>query len=374
MLSMLAAFNYREGGLVKALAKQLVLTAAGVSVVVLPVLAYFSFNHALAGLYDIMVVVPKYLSKGGWGRQFPNMFHLLGDPEKNPYDTFETLLAYWPITFYVVSVFFCIALFLRKRFDNRTILFFGIAVLGGVVFQRVFGIYSLLKARYALYPALILAVGYADMAWLRGLQIVKCRTVSGRRTEIILYALFLLFVCSGLYGYSHRRAFLPSKPPLAYRSTLSARGKYAAIDIPRAENIHIPPAQARKVAQVVKYIKQNTQPGEPIFVFPYSPMYYFLTNRPSATRHPPIYSILRKTREEIVRELDDRKINYVIYVQESFVWGISAEAAFPEIVDYLNEEYQPISTFQDTVVLVRKDQFMPPSVEASAEWHPISQP
>ena len=353
---MVAAFNYREGGIIKSFPRQLFFIAIGASILLLPVLAYFSFHRALPDLYEAMITGPRYYAMGIWGYKFPSLFQLLRHSRESRYDIIETLLAYWPIMFYIGSVFFCLALFLRKSFTNRNILFFGVATLGGIMFQRAFGIYYLFQIRTVIYPLVVLSIGYLDMAWPRTSCLIKKRSVAGRKVEILLYAVLLVFIAFGLYGYSQGRGFWPGRYLRIYLARLKDNESYIALNLSRAKNVYLPPERAYETNAVVEYIKRKTRPDEPIYVFPYSPMYYFLADRPSPVKYPVIYTITRKYREQVLGELKEKRVEYIIYVEQRHLSGVTTEMRYPEIVDYIHENYQPVRRFDNTTISRRKDQ------------------
>jgi hypothetical protein len=166
-VAMLAAFDYREGETIRSLLRQMSFIAIGVFITLLPVLGYFALHRALGDLYEVIITGTRYYTLGIWGYSFPNLFQLVKNPAASRYDTVETLLAYWPILFYICSVFFFLALFLRKSFSNRHILYFGIAALGGMIFQRALGIYYLFQIGTVIYPLVVLSIAYLDMDWAR---------------------------------------------------------------------------------------------------------------------------------------------------------------------------------------------------------------
>jgi hypothetical protein len=131
---------------------------------------------------------------------------------------------------------------------------------------------------------------------------------------------------------------------------------YQMLNIPRAENIYVPSQWAAPVRQVTNYIVKNTQPDEPIFVFPYAPIYYFLANRPTAAKLSVCSASQRTDREAIIRDLEDKKVKYIIYTKYmKSVLGVSVELRFPEIINYLNNHYETERIFDDTVILKRKN-------------------
>jgi hypothetical protein len=66
---------------------------------------------------------------------------------------------------------------------------------------------------------------------------------------------------------------------------------------------------------ILSFLDSNTYPGEEIFVYPFAPMYYFL----SSTANPARYSILEYNYnttaqfKEVIQVLDQRKVHYVLW-------------------------------------------------------------
>ena len=272
------------------------------------------------------------------------------------HDALETILAYWPILFYLCSVFFCMILILRKSFSNRDILLFGIASLGTLMLQRAFGIYSLSKIAQMIFPLIIIGFFMLDTIYSRIRHCLQKKDLILRKQEIMLYITLIIFFFLGLSGYA-AYGFFPITP-VAFRSypLLGYNMNYQMLNIPRAENIYVPSQWAAPVRQVTNYIVKNTQPDEPIFVFPYAPIYYFLTNRPTAAKLSVCSASQRTDREAIIRDLEDKKVKYIIYTKYmKSVLGVSVELRFPEIINYLNNHYETERIFDDTVILKRKN-------------------
>jgi hypothetical protein len=66
--------------------------------------------------------------------------------------------------------------------------------------------------------------------------------------------------------------------------TLSARLTYLTLPRTQIEGVWAPAQTAADLQPTLDDIRQRTQPGEPIFVYPSSPLLYALADRPNATR------------------------------------------------------------------------------------------
>jgi hypothetical protein len=358
--AMMGVYIYRDRDL-KDIPYHILTVMAGAMAILLPVVFYFYYHHALADFYEGMVVVPRYYSIGTWGTRFPNFLRLFGSGENPDYGAKEILLAYWPIVFYSGSVFFFLILFARRQFSDRVILLFGIAALGGIMFQRAFGLYSLVKIKDVMYPVVLLAAAFLDMAFTRVRFLASERRLAAQKVELAFCGAAFVFVVTGIIGYMQPAAFHPGSLPRKYYSLAEkVFPRYMSdLDIPRARNIAIPSQRAQEVRDAVKYVQDNTTPDEPIYVFPYLPIYYFLADRESPTKYEPIYSILKETREDVVKQLEDAGVKFVIYMDGWSLSDISANVAFPEIWEYLMNAYEVEKEFGDTKILRRKQEAAP---------------
>jgi hypothetical protein len=114
------------------------------------------------------------------------------------------------------------------------------------------------------------------------------------------------------------------------------------------------------------FVSTHTVPGEEIFSYPYSPVYYFLT----ATKNPTRYSILLYNYNtpaqfhEVIQTLDQHKVKYV-------VWDTKFQAsAFPDVFpssvrkppdgflieSYLESHYNLVESFDGVRIMERKSE------------------
>ena len=117
---------------------------------------------------------------------------------------------------------------------------------------------------------------------------------------------------------------------------------------------------------VLTFLSTHTVPGEEIFSYPYSPVYYFLT----ATTNPTRYSILlynyntSSQFREVIQTLERHKVKYV-------VWDTKFQAsAFPDVFpssvrkppdgflieSYLESHYNLVESFDGVRIMERKSE------------------
>jgi Dolichyl-phosphate-mannose-protein mannosyltransferase len=74
-----------------------------------------------------------------------------------------------------------------------------------------------------------------------------------------------------------------------------------------------PADQARPIQEVVDFLRQHTASGEPIFTYPSIPGFYFLADRPNATRFNHLFGGMtsRRDQEEMVAQLE--AVRYIVW-------------------------------------------------------------
>jgi hypothetical protein len=77
------------------------------------------------------------------------------------------------------------------------------------------------------------------------------------------------------------------------------------------------------------FLHENVPPGEPVFVYPYYPMYYFLADVPNPTRYSILmYHINTPAQfDEVIRDLEAGQVRYVLW--DTWVAGANLTQWFP---------------------------------------------
>jgi 4-amino-4-deoxy-L-arabinose transferase-like glycosyltransferase len=111
---------------------------------------------------------------------------------------------------------------------------------------------------------------------------------------------------------------------------------------------------------VLTAIDEHVAPGGDIFIYPYSPMYYFLSNTNNPTRYSfLIYNYYTATQfEEVTHTLDQHRVKYVLWNKHFQEHVIDAlfPAAHPEryiMEPYLESHYKPIWVHDNVLLMER---------------------
>jgi len=124
---------------------------------------------------------------------------------------------------------------------------------------------------------------------------------------------------------------------------------------PAVAGITVVEDQAGTLVAAAQFIAANTVPGEPIFVYPTSPLMYVLANRPNPTRFAHLYPGAASPTEldTVIATLDKTPVNLVV-VSESELeyWGPPGQNA--RLETYLVANYDEIAQSGEYRLLHRK--------------------
>jgi hypothetical protein len=125
--------------------------------------------------------------------------------------------------------------------------------------------------------------------------------------------------------------------------TWSSRLAYLAEPRARIDGVEAPLSTAADIQGAVDEIQRRTQPGEPIFVYPTSPLLYVLADRPNPTRFDHLNPGAVTTRQLDVVTSDVRSNVRLVVISDFWetAWGTSSANALLE--DWLNSHFTEVA-------------------------------
>jgi hypothetical protein len=123
---------------------------------------------------------------------------------------------------------------------------------------------------------------------------------------------------------------------------------------PAVRGIVVADEQASGVVATANYVRATTAPGEPIFVYPSSPLLYVMTERSNPTRFAHLYpgAASADALNGIIGALGQIPVRVVIVSEAALsFWGPSA--ANKPLEDYLAQSYEEVAHFGEYRVLVK---------------------
>jgi hypothetical protein len=132
------------------------------------------------------------------------------------------------------------------------------------------------------------------------------------------------------FAMSQAAALSPSQGPVP---------RYVPLTPPQGDaSVWAPDDQARPIQEVVDFLRQNTAPDEPIFTYPAIPGFYFLADRPNATRFNHLFRGMasQSDQEEMVAQLE--AVRYVVWDNRGAqTWARPGDN--PRLTEYIHAHF-----------------------------------
>jgi tetratricopeptide (TPR) repeat protein/4-amino-4-deoxy-L-arabinose transferase-like glycosyltransferase len=235
---------------------------------------------------------------------------------------------------------------------------------------------AIVRVTYSLPLLFLLA---AVFAWLReASRRRKATEFSGGTRDLAAGALYLgtsIFLLLGVFPRVDTHHLMlalapcfllaawlagPEPRPLVRRGALAAAGflftlslvsqaaviadtypeerRDAFLDLPRAR-VWAERWQVAEIRRQIEQVEKRVPAGEPIFVAPAVPMYYFLADRPNPSRYPLILPGALDE-EEVVRTLQNAPVRYALISDTAFE-NYPFPYVAPRVWDYLIRHFRP---------------------------------
>jgi len=120
--------------------------------------------------------------------------------------------------------------------------------------------------------------------------------------------------------------------------------------------------------QTLDFLNAHLAPGEPLFVYPYLPIYYFLSAATNPTRYSFLMYHLNTGRQfrEVVQTLETRKVRYVVWDRSFPKWAKEMLPAYrippPEeliVEPYLMEHYRVVGVSDEGYEFLERHESIP---------------
>jgi hypothetical protein len=222
----------------------------------------------------------------------------------------------------------------------------------------LFSLYPRMDTMHVTYSAPLLFVVGAFALYRVFVQLQQRLPYHAGRTVhrgMLFAALMLVPAAAALPNLEWRVSSLMSRQHGVIRLDLP---DYAALEVPGA-NLLVPASTRDAVGGVVSYIRERTSPDESIFVYPTLPMFYFLADRPNATRFGHVYPGAATAEEqlEIISRLEARRVRYVVWDQFWVgEWNAAGNSDLNKaLVDYLLHTFRTETMIGPFHILVRPE-------------------
>jgi len=317
---------------------------------------------------NILYSYPRYTMMGFAALPIPNLPNTISEffvRNATAWDVYKASVAYMlPLTYAAFAVVMIIR-WLRRGFNWRDSLLAGITVYGTIILRSaiarsdpghfylqallplcVLGSESLLSSAWQAFHKhqRPLAAGLLTVAVLLLLS-MPAQALVNRRASVFAFK----------KTFSYRIDTLRGKPSFMEQA---ARDGYGPVDLPRTGRAWFSPYSGKEIREVVSFIEQKVPRDEEIFVYPNSSMFYFLCDRPNATRFAmTFYAVTKSDRREMLSDLERKPPRYIIL--HSATWGvdgISDSLRVPQIARFVHENYKVVKDISPHTAILEKKQ------------------
>jgi hypothetical protein len=143
-------------------------------------------------------------------------------------------------------------------------------------------------------------------------------------------------------------------PQVTWRAEFLLAEPYEPLGLARAA-VAVPRTTAEDTRAVVEFVRANTPPGAPLFVYPAAPLLNFLAERPNPTRFDHFFAgtLSPSDYTSAIADLDRARPQYVIWDHRGVVyWG--TDLASVPLNDYVWTCYGEVAAFELYLVLERQ--------------------
>jgi len=165
----------------------------------------------------------------------------------------------------------------------------------------------------------------------------------------VLIATPLVTVLPGLgerVGDYIRPSTVGWRPPTGEPTTIGA-------DLPHIGGLTVTTEQNETLVATIRFVRANTSPGEPIFVYPSAPLIYVAADRPNPTRFAHLYPGIASAEqiEQIIATLDQQRVRMVVVSDADLVYWGPPDVNQP-LEAYIARNYHDVARFGADRVLL----------------------
>ena len=321
-------------------------------VVPLPVFLYLSLKSAFRDMFESLITF-TFSHHGAASLSFPKPCFNLNMIFHQSLYFIKVNQYYIPLIVYAFMAIFLIKEFLVKRkFGKKEIALFVLLIFGCLCFNQVRVRTDPAHLLTSIYPAILLFGFILDNA-LFNRQVTRNAKIAFRFFAILVGALFLLLFVKNI-DKSFKNVF--RKP---YKGdVLLARFDRGSVYIPREEKDDI--------METVSFIKDNTKPGEPIYVgniahwkdeYGGNILLYFLSDRLPSTKYyelAPGLTTQPHVHAEIIESLSDEKINIIVLQDIALPEEGPANSSLLSLDEYIKHNFIQVKKFGKYNIYKRK--------------------
>lgn len=298
-------------------AKNILIVWGAAVLVNLPWLAWIAVTGGLTDMVRDLIIIPWTEFRGGAYLHYPYP-NWPAFPALSPAAS-RTLASAVPLSFPLLGLFVLGRRLIRaEAMDARVVLILAVA---SCLFISAFPRSDMIHILYALPPGWIVLTIAARECWI----LIRPQHAWARMLLGVTFAILLVrpFIAEPLrYAYwSNDKENVPLRNPNA--------------------GVLVSEKAASELQPVLDEIMRRTKPGDYLFVLPWYPLIYFLTDTRNPTRHDIIFpgNFGRGSLEQMIADLKVKRPEYVVWYRGQHIDGMRFEDYAAILAHYVEQNY-----------------------------------
>ncbi|QQS38660.1 glycosyltransferase family 39 protein [Candidatus Woesebacteria bacterium] len=217
---------------------------------------------------------------------------------------------------------------------NKEVLAFTVAVFGIILFRSVLGRSDYYHVLFVLIPALPLCYFLLEKY--------------DNKAVFSTVTAFLLFV---VFAKPVNETYL-SHVLFKFTTYATIVDEYKSYDIPNSQILVGTEVDVDKIKEVVDYINENTHSRDTIFVFPWNPELYFLSDIKNATSFDTPHAFWSDHFQNIMVSELQQNTPKLIILNKTSIFGNLGPNSLPLVNGFINDNYKVSKTFYPYDILI----------------------
>ena len=302
----------------------------GFLVIILPIVFYYT-RIAFQEIIYCLFLWPIYIFPETMALPFPNLLSSLSQTTLyfGNRSLANCILFYLPIFIYVMTAAFFILQLYFKKYSKRDSHVFLILVFGILSFKTATVRSDIPHLMFCVIPAVILGCFLLNEIYIRlsNNSMPQVERKSNKKLILFKVIVIVIFLILAFYGQ------------IGHISCLKNTNNYEKLSLEHAQNILVHKNEKEEIANVVSYVKSNTNSSDKIFIVPYGAMIYFLADRDNPTRYDQFLPYnTYQDQIQVIQALEKTKPKLIIYVHGWDVDGKTFESYAPLIDNYIKQK------------------------------------
>lgn len=318
-LLLIEAMAERTGNFLRTVAKSITIYISATIIFSLPVLFYF--RDALTPMFYRVFIQPVSGEMKGLEIPFPSIIENISQGQLINWEMYQTILFYLPLVVYLVQLIYLAKRIIDKKFGKKDLLLLFILVLSLMLYNKVYWesqydhLLQCITPSYFLGAYLVCELyNRIKEGGRRHSRNVAMASVAAFSVIPLSFLYYNVFICNG----NGNGSIAAKRTMHELIATDNTRVYYSDPNIMKA----------------IYHINEYTRPGDYLYVFPQSALFYFMTGRQNPTRQD--FNILnftdRSAELDIIKNLREKNVKFLIYDEVDTYLGIKR----PERLYYKN--------------------------------------